>query len=112
MERKLQLEQERLKQIEIEKKLIAEKKAMADAEIQEKNLELQKAKSEIANTATLLEQQQMAWMLRKQRVTLTVQKGSDKLDFDNQAQSWGITMQIQKTMKLKFGLFNRNFFLA
>jgi hypothetical protein len=40
MERKLQLEQERLKQIEVEKKLIAEKKAMADAEIQEKNLEL------------------------------------------------------------------------
>jgi hypothetical protein len=33
MERKLQLEQERLKQIEIEKKLIAEKKAIADAEI-------------------------------------------------------------------------------
>jgi hypothetical protein len=54
----------------------------------------------------------MAWMLRKQRVTLTLQKGQERLDFDNQAQSWGITMKIQKTMKLKFGLFNRNFFLA
>jgi hypothetical protein len=54
----------------------------------------------------------MAWMMRKQRVTMAQKVPQDRIDFDNQAVIWGVTMNIQKSMKLKFGLFNRNFFLA